>query len=135
MSRSTARISSWFTIIQLLVAESQQWSMFNMWPGFGQYPLEWSNHQNIQNQQIQPRVLNFFPVPVEEECRSEDQRRRGICMNTYECRIQQGKSHGPCALGFGVCCVCKFFQIKYNIIHRFVPRNSVTILTQELSSE
>ncbi|CAD6232558.1 GSCOCG00006949001-RA-CDS [Cotesia congregata] len=105
MSRSTARISSWFTIIQLLVAESQQWSMFNMWPGFGQSPLEWSNHQNIQNQQIQPRVLNFFPVPVEEECRSEDQRRRGICMNTYECRIQQGKSHGPCALGFGVCCV------------------------------
>ncbi|XP_076634940.1 uncharacterized protein LOC143348529 [Colletes latitarsis] len=26
-------------------------------------------------------------------------------MNTYECRIQQGKSHGPCALGFGVCCI------------------------------
>ncbi|ERL86070.1 hypothetical protein D910_03484 [Dendroctonus ponderosae] len=29
----------------------------------------------------------------------------GICMNTYECRIQEGKSYGFCALGFGVCCV------------------------------
>jgi len=28
-------------------------------------------------------------------------------MNTYECRIQEGKSHGFCAFGFGVCCVCK----------------------------
>ncbi|KAK9883020.1 hypothetical protein WA026_001233 [Henosepilachna vigintioctopunctata] len=52
-----------------------------------------------------PRVLNFFPVPVEEECLSTDGRRRGICMNVYECRIQGGKSHGKCALGFGVCCV------------------------------
>ncbi|KAF7995730.1 hypothetical protein HCN44_006837 [Aphidius gifuensis] len=51
------------------------------------------------------RVLNFFPVPVEEECLSEDKRRRGTCMNTYACRINHGKSHGPCALGFGVCCV------------------------------
>lgn len=31
-------------------------------------------------------------------------------MNTYECRIQGGKSSGSCALGFGVCCVCKFLQ-------------------------
>lgn len=52
-----------------------------------------------------PRVLNFFPVPVEEECLSKDGRRRGICMNTYECRIQGGSSHGKCAMGFGVCCV------------------------------
>ncbi|KAL1494361.1 hypothetical protein ABEB36_009972 [Hypothenemus hampei] len=52
-----------------------------------------------------PRVLNFFPVPFVEECKSNDGRRRGICMNTYECRIQEGKSHGFCALGFGVCCV------------------------------
>ncbi|XP_032676172.1 uncharacterized protein LOC116846462 isoform X1 [Odontomachus brunneus] len=55
--------------------------------------------------QFSPRVLNFFPVPVEEECLSEDKRRQGICMNTYECRIQRGVSHGPCALGFGVCCI------------------------------
>lgn len=52
-------------------------------------------------------VLNFFPVPVEEECLSEDKRRQGTCMNTYECRIQRGVSHGPCALGFGVCCICE----------------------------
>ncbi|KAJ3624187.1 hypothetical protein MTP99_017832 [Tenebrio molitor] len=52
-----------------------------------------------------PRVLNFFPVPVEEECLSNDGRRKGICMNAYECRIESGSSHGPCALGFGVCCV------------------------------
>ncbi|CAG9773870.1 unnamed protein product [Ceutorhynchus assimilis] len=52
-----------------------------------------------------PRVLNFFPVPFVEECKANDGRRRGICMNTYECRIQGGKSYGFCALGFGVCCV------------------------------
>ncbi|XP_034947093.1 cubilin-like isoform X2 [Chelonus insularis] len=74
--------------------------MSNLWPTFEQ-PPKWNSLQSP----LEPRVLNFFPVPVEEECLSEDQRRRGICMNTYECRIQQGKSHGPCALGFGVCCV------------------------------
>jgi len=87
-------------------------------------------------------VLNFFPVPVTEECLSDDSRRTGkvdgnatvipaapqpgprstgrfvhvrarvavsagLCLNAYECRIQKGESHGPCALGFGVCCVCK----------------------------
>ncbi|XP_047106141.1 uncharacterized protein LOC124775354 [Schistocerca piceifrons] len=51
------------------------------------------------------RVLNFFPVPVDDECLSDDGRRSGVCLNTYECRIQGGASHGPCALGFGVCCV------------------------------
>ncbi|XP_057321340.1 uncharacterized protein LOC130665088 isoform X1 [Microplitis mediator] len=104
MCRWTA-ISCWWTIILVLVAPSQHWSVFNMWPGFGQSPVKGNKQQLFPNREIEPRVLNFFPVPVEEECRSEDQRRRGICMNTYECRIQQGKSHGPCALGFGVCCV------------------------------
>ncbi|KAF2896996.1 hypothetical protein ILUMI_09179, partial [Ignelater luminosus] len=52
-----------------------------------------------------PRVLNFFPVPFEEECLSDDNRRKGVCMNAYECRIQSGSSHGQCALGFGVCCI------------------------------
>jgi len=51
------------------------------------------------------KVLNFFPIPVEEECNSNDGRRTGICMNTYECRMQGGASFGQCALGFGVCCV------------------------------
>lgn len=51
------------------------------------------------------RVLNFFPVPVQDECLANDGRRTGLCLNTYECRMQGGQSHGPCALGFGVCCV------------------------------
>ncbi|XP_024081446.1 uncharacterized protein LOC106665445 [Cimex lectularius] len=51
------------------------------------------------------RVLNFFPIPVSEECKAENGRRTGICLNAYECRITSGTPHGPCALGFGVCCV------------------------------
>ncbi|KAF6208664.1 hypothetical protein GE061_017122 [Apolygus lucorum] len=51
------------------------------------------------------RVLNFFPIPVSEECIATDGRRSGTCLNTYDCRIQNGESSGPCALGFGVCCV------------------------------
>ncbi|XP_057652599.1 uncharacterized protein LOC130891716 [Diorhabda carinulata] len=52
-----------------------------------------------------PRVLNFFPVPVEEECNANDGRRKGVCMNTYECKMKSGVSFGSCAYGFGVCCV------------------------------
>lgn len=52
-----------------------------------------------------PRVLNFFPVPVEEECNANDGRRKGVCMNTYECKMKSGRSFGSCAYGFGVCCV------------------------------
>ncbi|KAL1117664.1 hypothetical protein AAG570_003979 [Ranatra chinensis] len=29
----------------------------------------------------------------------------GVCLNPYECKIQHGEALGPCALGFGVCCV------------------------------
>nr|CAD7403236.1 unnamed protein product [Timema cristinae] len=36
------------------------------------------------------KVLNFFPVPVSEECLSNDNRRIGTCLNTYECRIFGG---------------------------------------------
>lgn len=53
-------------------------------------------------------VLSFFPEPVAEECLSADKRHRGICMNTYDCRMQRGTVHGQCALGFGVCCICKY---------------------------
>ncbi|XP_015191388.1 PREDICTED: uncharacterized protein LOC107074451 [Polistes dominula] len=69
--------------------------------------FDWrTKHQSeILNLKTQSRVLNFFPIPVEEECLASDKRRRGICMNTYQCRIQNGKSYGPCALGFGVCCI------------------------------
>ncbi|RZF34570.1 hypothetical protein LSTR_LSTR006955 [Laodelphax striatellus] len=51
------------------------------------------------------KVLNFFPVPVSDECLASDGRRTGVCLNAYECRIQSGNPMGQCALGFGVCCV------------------------------
>uniref|UniRef100_A0A182J5U3 CUB domain-containing protein n=1 Tax=Anopheles atroparvus TaxID=41427 RepID=A0A182J5U3_ANOAO len=51
------------------------------------------------------KVLNFLPVPVDDECLSDDGRRTGMCMNVYECRIQGGTARGQCALGFGVCCI------------------------------
>lgn len=77
-------------------------------------------------------VINFFSLPADDECLSDDGRRIGMCMNVYECRIQGimthkafhlistfdsarfslssfsgGTSRGDCALGFGACCVCK----------------------------
>ena len=74
-------------------------------------------------------VINFFSLPIDDECLSDDGRRIGMCMNVYECRIQGiikrfpflfclsfilvfisclgGTSRGDCALGFGSCCVCK----------------------------
>ncbi|XP_076383717.1 uncharacterized protein LOC143260964 [Megalopta genalis] len=83
---------------------THQWSLLglNLWPS--QTAKRPSNGFDLSENPIS-RVLNFFPTPVEEECLSQDKRRRGVCKNTYECRIQRGKSHGPCALGFGVCCI------------------------------
>lgn len=96
----------------LLMPEiTHQWSLLglDLWPNPYQTDKSVSNHIESylleQDTTRLPRVLNFFPVPVEEDCLSDDKRRQGICMNTYECRIQRGESHGPCALGFGVCCV------------------------------
>ncbi|GAB1865333.1 CUB domain-containing protein [Camponotus japonicus] len=91
-------------LMLLLPEMTHQWSLLglNLWSNRGASKAT-SNEQDIN--QWSSRVLNFFPVPVEEECLSEDKRRQGICMNTYECRIQHGVSHGPCALGFGVCCI------------------------------
>ncbi|KAJ8915019.1 hypothetical protein NQ315_015994, partial [Exocentrus adspersus] len=81
------------------------------------------------------RVLNFFPVPVEEECNANDGRRKGVCMNTYECRIQGGKSYGFCALGFGVCCVftATCGQEAFNNITYFVNPDFPD-LTADMSS-
>ncbi|XP_011697268.1 PREDICTED: uncharacterized protein LOC105455559 [Wasmannia auropunctata] len=94
------------SVLLTLPEITHQWSLLGL--------NLWSNHaadKPASNELLErdatrfSRVLNFFPVPVEEECLSEDKRRQGICMNTYECRIQHGQSHGPCALGFGVCCI------------------------------
>ncbi|KAL0126938.1 hypothetical protein PUN28_005342 [Cardiocondyla obscurior] len=85
---------------------THQWSLLglDLWPNPA--ASKPSSNELLERDRIRiSRVLNFFPVPVEEECLSEDKRRQGICMNTYECRIQRGQSHGPCALGFGVCCI------------------------------
>ncbi|XP_015513075.1 uncharacterized protein [Neodiprion pinetum] len=86
-----------------LFASTFAWPIFDFWPLTPSLPLNTFDLYDGGGRDA--RVLNFFPIPVEEECLSEDKRRVGICMNTYECRIQQGKSHGPCALGFGVCCI------------------------------
>ncbi|KAL6264749.1 hypothetical protein P5V15_004847 [Pogonomyrmex californicus] len=100
--RTLSSVSMLFTLPEI----THQWSLLGLNP--------WSNHIRGKPTSNEPlerdltrssRVLNFFPVPVEEECLSEDKRRQGICMNTYECRFQHGQSHGPCALGFGVCCI------------------------------
>ncbi|XP_024942514.1 uncharacterized protein LOC107269457 isoform X3 [Cephus cinctus] len=97
---SSAMTLRWLVVL-LLVVPSYEWSSFKLWLGIKDPPPVISQDESIQK----ARVLNFFPVPVEEECLSLDKRRKGICMNTYECRIQHGTSHGPCALGFGVCCI------------------------------
>lgn len=38
-------------------------------------------------------MINFFSLPADDECLSDDGRRIGTCMNVYECRIQ-GSSNG-----------------------------------------
>ncbi|XP_020297217.1 uncharacterized protein LOC109861813 [Pseudomyrmex gracilis] len=84
---------------------AHQWSIPGFWSSraTNKFPL---NELLVKPDETRfSRVLNFFPVPVAEECLSEDKRREGVCMNTYECRIQGGESHGPCALGLGVCCI------------------------------
>ncbi|KAF5284411.1 hypothetical protein FQA39_LY17086 [Lamprigera yunnana] len=76
---------------------------FDIWGD--QNNSELIEHNEVLTLKRLARVLNFFPVPFEEECLSTDRRRKGVCMNAYECNFQGGKSHGKCALGFGVCCI------------------------------
>ncbi|KAK9308041.1 hypothetical protein QLX08_001775 [Tetragonisca angustula] len=103
-------VSSWssFSVCALIVlpSDTQQWSLLglNLWPSEQTVERPSVDGFDLSGNSIS-RVLNFFPTPVQEECLSQDKRRRGICMNTYECRIQRGKSYGRCALGFGVCCI------------------------------
>ncbi|XP_003400310.2 uncharacterized protein LOC100649350 [Bombus terrestris] len=107
-SQAQWSVLSWLSssVCTLIVfpSNTQQWSLLglNLWPG--QTIEKPSDGFDLSENPIS-RVLNFFPTPVQEECLSQDKRRRGICMNTYECRIQRGKSNGRCALGFGVCCI------------------------------
>ncbi|XP_008216930.1 uncharacterized protein LOC100120444 [Nasonia vitripennis] len=87
----------------LLAVPSAQWP-YPLWSTASQ-PQKPARNGLTSSSSLLPRVLSFFPEPVAEECLSADKRRRGICMNTYDCRIQRGTFQGPCALGFGVCCV------------------------------
>ncbi|XP_073985894.1 uncharacterized protein [Rhodnius prolixus] len=91
--------SSWLLVSLLLLASfSVPRSSAAVWPA----ALLNAPYSLLQRS---ARVLNFFPIPVSEECSASDGRRKGVCLNAYECRIQKGDSQGPCALGFGVCCV------------------------------
>ncbi|XP_019551609.2 uncharacterized protein LOC109421544 [Aedes albopictus] len=81
------------------------------------------------------KVLNFFPVPVDDECLSEDGLRTGQCLNTYECRIQGGSARGQCALGFGVCCVftATCDQEMANNITYFVSPSFPALVPRDMS--
>ncbi|XP_039438715.1 uncharacterized protein LOC120419916 [Culex pipiens pallens] len=81
------------------------------------------------------KVLNFFPVPVDDECLSEDGLRTGQCMNVYECRIQGGAARGQCALGFGVCCIftATCDQEMANNITYFLSPSFPALLPKDMS--
>ncbi|CAB0041606.1 unnamed protein product [Trichogramma brassicae] len=90
-----------------LCIETYQWPFSYWWSGTSsksQLPV----HKAISAaaNSLFPRVLNFFPEPVAEDCISSDKRRRGVCMNTYDCQERRGHASGSCALGFGTCCIC-----------------------------
>ncbi|XP_055597949.1 uncharacterized protein LOC129747669 [Uranotaenia lowii] len=82
------------------------------------------------------KVLNFLPVPVDDECLSDDGLRTGQCMNVYECRIQGGSARGQCALGFGVCCIftATCDQEMANNITYFVSPGFPALLPKDMSS-
>ncbi|XP_055550338.1 uncharacterized protein LOC129732920 [Wyeomyia smithii] len=86
-----------------------------------------------QNSGRRAKVLNFFPVPVDDECLSDDGLRTGQCMNVYECRIQGGASRGECALGFGVCCIftATCDQEMANNITYFVSPSFPALVSQD----
>ncbi|XP_022220876.2 uncharacterized protein LOC111073053 [Drosophila obscura] len=64
-----------------------------------------SLNQSLSGNSRHGKVIHLFPVPVDGECLSNDDRRIGNCLNAYECRQKGGQSQGECAMGFGVCCV------------------------------
>ncbi|XP_065093454.1 uncharacterized protein LOC135714110 [Ochlerotatus camptorhynchus] len=81
------------------------------------------------------KVLNFLPVPVDDECLSDDGLRTGQCLNKYECRIQGGSARGQCALGFGVCCIftATCDQEMGNNITYFISPSFPALLSRTMS--
>ena len=43
-----------------------------------------------------------------DPCPSTEPGFDGICYTKDECREKKGIPSGGCALGFGVCCICKY---------------------------
>ncbi|XP_055301189.1 uncharacterized protein LOC129567858 isoform X2 [Sitodiplosis mosellana] len=82
------------------------------------------------------KVLNFFATPSEDECKSEDGLRSGVCMNVYDCHQKGGTAKGQCALGFGACCVfiatCDQ-EIKNNITY-FISPNFPALMSTHIKS-
>ncbi|XP_034667961.1 uncharacterized protein LOC117901360 [Drosophila subobscura] len=64
-----------------------------------------SLNQSLSGHGRHGKVIHLFPVPVDGDCLSNDNRRMGNCLNAYECRQKGGQAQGECAMGFGVCCV------------------------------
>lgn len=102
MSPSGGKFAALFLLFSIGVI--QPWPLLS-------FSRLWYKHDNFSISHVNDlsnrdeRVLNFISVPVSDECLSDDGRRTGVCLNAYECKIQQGVSQGQCALGFGVCCV------------------------------
>ncbi|KDR10193.1 uncharacterized protein LOC110838169 isoform X1 [Zootermopsis nevadensis] len=93
----------WHFVVLLLLSGASAWPVIRPWSN-GYFGYDGTLLRNNDTNRTS-RVLNFFPIPVSVECPSDDGRRTGVCLNVYECRMQGGRANGPCALGFGVCCV------------------------------
>ncbi|XP_032519357.2 uncharacterized protein LOC116771578 isoform X1 [Danaus plexippus] len=73
------------------------------------------------------KVLNFFPVGDERECKPSTFTiaGAGICLNPYDCRQRDGKASGDCAHGLGVCCVFEVScgaTVQNNLTYFMSPR-------------
>ncbi|XP_031623668.1 uncharacterized protein LOC116340997 isoform X2 [Contarinia nasturtii] len=82
------------------------------------------------------KVLSFFAQPSEDECKSEDGLRSGVCMNKYDCHQKGGTAKGQCALGFGACCVFTATcdqEIKNNITY-FISPNFPALMSTNIKT-
>jgi hypothetical protein len=46
-------------------------------------------------------------------CNSTEQGKQGLCYTNNECKDFKGRPAGTCALGFGVCCICKLSVVAH----------------------
>ena len=59
-------------------------------------------------------VLSLFTIVSfkNEACASTTTGTNGTCYSSNECVKLGGASSGTCASGFGVCCLCKYLNLK-----------------------